>query len=60
MSVNTSPASRRNRFSFLMAGPLRLPTKDYAPCLCALASLAGPSPDEFTLEFGETAQNGQH
>src|ERR1700724_4712042 len=44
----------------LMAGQLRFPTKNYARCLCALASLAGSSPDQFTLEFGETAQNSQH
>src|ERR1035437_6520520 len=52
------PAS--DRFSFLMAGQLRLPTEYYPPLLRPCPPLAGPCPDQFALELGETAQNGQH
>ena len=44
----------------LVAGKLWLSTKNYTPRFRTLAPLAGPCPDQFALEFGETAQNGQH
>src|ERR1700687_5293125 len=47
-------------FSPLLASQLRFPTKNYPPRLRTLAPLAGPRPDKFALELGETAQNGQH
>jgi hypothetical protein len=52
------PAS--NGFPALMACELRLPTKNHSPCFRTLAALAGPCPDQFALELGETSQNGQH
>src|ERR1700738_3252639 len=43
-----------------MAGQLWLAAEDHPPCLRPLAALAGACPDQFALELGETAQNGQH
>lgn len=42
-----------NRFSSLMAGQLRLPTKDYPSGLRALAPLTRPRSNQLALELGE-------
>ena len=43
-----------------MTCQFRLTTQNDPPRLRTLAPLAGPAPDQFALELGETAQNSQH
>src|SRR4029079_4535025 len=48
------------RFSPLELIQLRRPAELYAAGLGALATSAGPSPDELTLELSQAAENRQH
>ena len=54
---STSPASQG---AIALARKLGLTTKHYSPRLRALPPLAGPSPDQFALELGQTVKNSQH
>src|SRR3954465_8419664 len=52
--------SAGQRLSLLMRGELWLAPEMHAPRPGPLPALSRARPDQFTLELGETAQDGQH